>query len=291
MWGLIFGLAQARVCGVVAFSLCILSRTNLCFFWLYLELGTLSLVPSFFLSYGGSSYVSSLLLYLVVSGVSSALIVCGVLYESLLGLRLLGLLVKFGVFPFRGWVIRVVCKTNWLVVWGISTFLKLPFLFIPFFLSAGGLGAMKVLCLFTFLVLSLLMWLKKYRWKHCWCYIMISSSTSLVVISPVLSTEILLDIFVFYLVWARMVIWALRCCGRGGVSGSYAPLLFFFLLLSFPGRLCVFYKLMLSSAMLACDRFMLVSWIVYNVSEQFFILRFLVGTKLPRSEIEYLEGV
>lgn len=87
--------------GVVFFSVCLFFSRNLSFFWLFLELGTLSLVPSFFL-FRGDSVFGSLFSYLIVSGVSSSLIVCGLLFEGLLSLVVFGLLVKFGVFPFFG---------------------------------------------------------------------------------------------------------------------------------------------------------------------------------------------
>ena len=101
--------------GVVGFSFCLFFSSNLSFFWLFLELGTLCLIPSFFL-YGGLGGLSRLFKYLVVSGVSSSLIVCGLLYEGLFVFMVLGLLVKFGIFPFFGWVYKVITGSNWFVV-------------------------------------------------------------------------------------------------------------------------------------------------------------------------------
>lgn len=108
-------LSALRLCGVIFFSLCLFISRNLSFFWLYLELSTLRLVPSFFL-YRNSFTLEALFSYLIVSRVSSSLIVCGLLSERLLFLVLVGLLVKFGLFPFFGWVYVVLIKSNWGVV-------------------------------------------------------------------------------------------------------------------------------------------------------------------------------
>lgn len=97
--------------GVIFFSVCLFLRDNLSFFWLYLELGTLSLVPSFFL-YRGVSTLDRLFSYLIVSRISSSLIVCGLLFEGFLILVVLGLFVKFGLFPFFGWIYRVMTGSN-----------------------------------------------------------------------------------------------------------------------------------------------------------------------------------
>lgn len=68
-------------------------------------------MPLFFFE-SGVLLVEGLFGYLVVSGVSSSLMVVGFLCENYLFLVIVGLLVKFGVFPFFGWVYRVICGSN-----------------------------------------------------------------------------------------------------------------------------------------------------------------------------------
>lgn len=69
--------------------------------WLFIELASLSLIPSFFM-YGGSEGLSGLFRYIVVSSVASSFMVCALVLRDLLIFFYLGLLIKFGVFPFFG---------------------------------------------------------------------------------------------------------------------------------------------------------------------------------------------
>lgn len=151
-----------RVVRVFVFSLILFLRDNLLMFWLFLELSALRLIPSFFLYLRGGILLR-LFNYVIVSGVSSSLIICGLLFEDLLILSIVGLLLKFGIFPLLGWVYVVVVSSNWLVVWGLSTVLKSPFLFFGFFLRAGyGSFFIEVCCILTFLFVGLLFWFYTY---------------------------------------------------------------------------------------------------------------------------------
>lgn len=109
----------------VFFRVFLFFRKTLLYFWLFLELAGLMLVPCFFL---GAVGLSRLLTYVVMSGLASSFIVFGVLIEGLFFLVLLGFLIKLGVFPFFFWVYIVMTQSNWTVVLGVSTFLKLPLL-------------------------------------------------------------------------------------------------------------------------------------------------------------------
>lgn len=113
MRGLLVSLLS--VSGLVLFSVLMFMSERVSFFWLFLELCTLSLVPSFFLDREGKKLLG-LFNYIIVSGVTSSLILCGVLCEGLLYMLVVGLLVKFGLFPFFGWVYNVGLNSNWLVV-------------------------------------------------------------------------------------------------------------------------------------------------------------------------------
>lgn len=122
------------------------------------------MVPCFFCLYSDVSFYT-LFVYIIVSSVSSFLLLLGIVKVELVGLFLLGLIVKFGLFPFMGWVYTIVLGSNGLVVWLFSVFLKFPFVYVCFFLrgySLGGLCGLKLLVFFTFFVLSVLFWLYKY---------------------------------------------------------------------------------------------------------------------------------
>nr|YP_010514538.1 NADH dehydrogenase subunit 2 [Diplodiscus mehrai]UXL86269.1 NADH dehydrogenase subunit 2 [Diplodiscus mehrai] len=271
------------IAGVVFFSFCLFFSSNLSFFWLFLELGTLCLIPCFFMG-GGLQGLSSLFSYLVVSSVSSSFIVCGVLFQGLFVFMLVGLLIKFGIFPFFGWVYKVVTGSNWWVVWGFSTMLKSPFLFFCYFVSSGEVVLVNYLCCLTFLVCSFFFWLYSLDWFFCWTHMMLVSSGSLVAMAFVLSYDTLLFLFLVYIFWGTCVILFFGYVGRG-MSLSSVGLCFVFsvLVVSWPLSLAVFYKLLMGSCIFACSFVVFAGWVVYTVSEQFYLLKYLMGVEIPKS--------
>lgn len=132
------------------------SCEKISFLWLFIELASLSLIPSFYM-YGGSDGLRGLFSYIVVSSIASSFMVCALVSSDLLVFFYLGLLIKFGVFPFFGWVYKVVVGSNWFVVWCFSTFLKRPFLFFTlFFLVGRGVRVIECMCCLTFILCAFL---------------------------------------------------------------------------------------------------------------------------------------
>nr|QDA21733.1 NADH dehydrogenase subunit 2 [Amphimerus sp. JM-2019] len=269
---------------MLVFSTVMFSGGNLLMFWLFLELSTLSLIPSFFL-YLDSGVLPSLFSYIMVSGVSSSLIVSGVLFENFLILSVMGLLLKFGLFPLLGWVYVVTVYSNWLVVWGLSTVLKSAFLFFGFFLSGGfGLWLVGCCCFFTFIFVGVFLWLYTYGWVYFWTHVMVCSSAALIVMSVEVSSDLLLYVYLIYVVWSTLVILFLSRLDGMVVSGGGYYFLVVFLLVSFPGSLVVFYKVFIGLCVYSCGLVAFSGWVFYNVSEQFFLVKCLIGCGLPRSE-------
>lgn len=99
MRGLI--LSVFSVSCVAFFSAVLFFSDKLLMFWLFLELATLGLIPSFFL-YLDRGVLGGLFSYIIISGVSSSLIICGLLFDGFFVLSVLGLFIKFGLFPFLG---------------------------------------------------------------------------------------------------------------------------------------------------------------------------------------------
>nr|YP_009169738.1 NADH dehydrogenase subunit 2 [Metorchis orientalis]ALD61612.1 NADH dehydrogenase subunit 2 [Metorchis orientalis] len=275
----VFGL----VC-LAGFSVSLFIGDNLLMFWLFLELASLSLIPFFFL-YSDSGVLVSLFSYIVISGVSSSLIVSGLLFDDLMVFFVAGLLLKFGLFPFLGWVYVVLVYSNWLVVWGVSTVLKSSFLFFGFILSGGwSLFLVEVCCFLTFLFIGFFFWLYTYGWVYYWCHTMISSSASFVIMSIELSPDLLLYVFLFYFLWASLVI--LLLSRLEGVSVLESGCCFFLiaLLVSFPCSLVIFYKLFVSFCIYSCGFLIFLGWVFCSVSEQFYLIKYLVSTVVPRCE-------
>nr|BAV82943.1 NADH dehydrogenase subunit 2 [Fasciola hepatica] len=280
MRGVVIG--SFGVLGLLVFSLLVFSVGNLSLFWLFLELSTLSVVPLFFLL-GNPWCLSGLFNYIIASSVSSSLILCGIMSNSLLFMLLIGLFLKFGLFPFWGWVYGVSLNSNWLVVWSLSTFLKAPIFFLPFFLAGGSYFLVNILCCLSFLVLSVLFWFYTYGWLYCWCHMMLSSSAALVAMSFVLSSDVLLLVFFVYCVWSSFVISFLGCCSGSWFGSVWGYFFFCFLLLSIPVSLSIFYKLVMASGIFSCWFIVLVSWVIYSVSEQCYLLKFVMSFDLPKS--------
>nr|QJP04832.1 NADH dehydrogenase subunit 2 [Clonorchis sinensis] len=275
----IFGL----VC-LVGFSICLFVSDNLLMFWLFLELASLSLIPFFFLD-SESGVLVSLFSYVVVSGVSSSLVVSGLMFDDLLTLLVIGLLLKFGLFPFMGWVYVVLIYSNWLVVWGVSTILKSSFLFFGFFLSGGWDSVLVEVCGgLTFIFIGFFFWLYTYGWVYYWSHAMISSSASLVVMSVELSPDLLLYVFMFYLFWASMVVMLLSRLDGSRVPQLGYIFLLIFLLISFPGSLSIFYKLFVGLCIYSCSLIVFLGWVFCSISEQFYLIKYLVGVGVPRTE-------
>nr|APX55319.1 NADH dehydrogenase subunit 2 [Paragonimus westermani] len=242
MGGYFLGLVS--IAGVIFFSSCLFLSDSMSMFWLFLELSALSLVPSFFLRLG-SGVLEALFNYLVVSSISSSLMICGLFYDSLLFLCFFGLSMKFGVFPFQGWIYKVLLSSGWLVVWGFSVFLKIPFLFICFFLSSGGAFFLNVVCVLSFLFLGGLFWCYSYSWCHCWCHMMLSSSVVLVAMSVEGSGDALFYLFVVYTLWGSAVLLFLGYSSIGVCLGLV--LILCFGVASVPATVCLcFYKVWLA---------------------------------------------
>nr|AYV63038.1 NADH dehydrogenase subunit 2 [Haplorchis taichui] len=277
-------LSGFSVVSVFLFSLCLFLSDNLLLFWLFLELGALSLVPGFFIV-GGSGALGGLFSYILVSAVSSSLIVSGLLYEDVFFLSCLGLIMKFGVFPFMGWVYVVVLASNWLVIWLLSTALKMGFFFFCFFISSGWDSLLvMMLCVFTFLVLSLLFWVFTPSWLVYWCHVLISSSASLILMALEVSVDLLLWLFVIYFVWSTCAIMLLRSLSLMSLGNSVVVFWVVFILVAFPFSVSIFYKLVVSLCMYSCGVLALLGWVVYNVSEQFFLVKYMVSEGIPRAE-------
>nr|YP_009533202.1 NADH dehydrogenase subunit 2 [Cyathocotyle prussica]AYH51387.1 NADH dehydrogenase subunit 2 [Cyathocotyle prussica] len=282
--------------GFSLFSICLFFSKDLVFFWLFLELSGLCLMPCFFLSVGSGSFIS-LFTYIVVSSISSSMMLAGILYGELVFFFLIGLLIKFGFFPFLGWLYIVNLNTNWLIIWCLSTLSKVPFIFVCFFLS-GLMGAAYVSvslfgCL-TLIFLSLVFWVYTYSWRACWTHMMVSSSVLLVLMSFCVSIDLLGLFFLIYVVWCSFTILylasleSLQNFGGGNSGNGLSIYVYIFLLLSTPVSLSLFYKLMMSYCVFSCGLLLVLCWVIYSVSEQFYLIKFLVSACLPKDRLDYI---
>lgn len=59
--------------------------------------------------------------------------------------------------------------------------------------------------------------------------------------------------------------------------------LFCFLLVSFPLSLSVFYKLLMGSCIFSCSFVVFLCWVLYSLSEQFYLVKFVIGAEIPKN--------
>lgn len=85
---------------------------------------------------------------------------------------------------------------------------------------------------------------------------MLVSSASLVVMAVVLGVDYLLSLFLVYVLWARLVIGFFYYKGSDMFLGYVGScFLFCVLLVSFPGSVSVFYKLLMGRCIFSCGFF------------------------------------
>ena len=126
---------------------------------------------------------------------------------------------------------------------------------------------------------------------------MISSSVLLILMSFVLSLDILWRIYVIYLVWCRFVIIYLANLGASSSVGDFSfdglfrIFLYVFFMLSTPLSFSLFYKLSVSYCVFSCGFFVLLRWVIYRFSEQFYLIKYLVRRSLPKDKLDYVSVV
>nr|YP_009092176.1 NADH dehydrogenase subunit 2 [Dicrocoelium chinensis]AHG06501.1 NADH dehydrogenase subunit 2 [Dicrocoelium chinensis] len=274
-------------CGMLShvfYSIITFAGDNLVMSWLFIEFATLSLFPMFFVFSVTLNVYSALFFFYVVSAVASVLVLFGVLSEGFWLLTFVGFSIKFGIFPFVYWVYHVVLNSNWYVVWGISTFLKSPVFLFPFLFGLGDWLWFEVILFAMFGLLAIYFWLFSYNWFGCWAHMMLASTAVLVLLSLVSPISIVFYLFVVYVLWASLVIWFFSWCGSEFSSclslGGW--FVYCILLVATPFSFSLFYKLVSVFCVCAFPLFVIVSWVVYSISEQVYLVSWAVNNNFPR---------
>nr|YP_009466058.1 NADH dehydrogenase subunit 2 [Hydatigera kamiyai]BAN15671.1 NADH dehydrogenase subunit 2 [Hydatigera kamiyai] len=248
---------------------------NLIGFWIFLELCGLSIIPSFFYNNKVSLYnfYSSVLSYIIVSGLSSILIVLGLMFLGLYYFIYFGFALKFGLFPFLLWVYRVFSVGNWLFIFFLSVLLKFPVLFFCFLYQNVNVNLVYVDCFLTIFLCSIFIWFFSLSWEYVWCHISLSSVATLVVACFCSSVEICFFIYLYYFFWATFTIVYLSIVSDMVDLKSFMFWVFCFLLLITPISVPLIYKISVSIGILYSSVYILLIWSVYSFSEQFFLYK------------------
>nr|UFQ88584.1 NADH dehydrogenase subunit 2 [Rhinebothrium sp. 1]UFQ88596.1 NADH dehydrogenase subunit 2 [Rhinebothrium sp. 1] len=258
----------------VLFCACCSLADNLLSFWVFLELCGMSLIPVFFYVSESSlqGFYSSLLTYIVMSGLSSVLLIGGFVVSSLYYMVLAGFMLKFGLFPFSLWVYRVFSGSNWLFIFLLSVVSKFPILFFCFLLTSGSELVLFWDCFMTILMCSCFFWFFSQSWEFVWCHISLSSVSTLIIACFCGDFFLCLFIYFYYFLWSGFCIWYFYSVGeQNGVKNGFWW--YCFLLLITPISMPLFYKLSVCMAVIYTSLQVLVSWCVYSFSEQFFLYK------------------
>lgn len=247
---------------------------NLLGFWVFLELCGLSLIPSFFCfnEAGIYGFYNSLLSYVVMSGLSSVLLVVGILFCDLYYFIFFGFVVKFGLFPFSYWVYCVFSERGWWFIFFLSVVMKFPVLFFCYLFQNSSLLVVYSDCFLTILMCCFLFWIFSMSWEYVWCHISLCSVSTLVVACFCRDLFICFFIYFYYFVWACFCI--LYFCGDSSY-GRFKNNLFWycFLLLVTPFSLPLFYKLGVCLSIFYSSFYILFVWSMYSFSEQYFLYK------------------
>lgn len=116
---------------------------------------------------------------------------------------------------------------------------------------------------------------------------MISSSSSFLLMSLVVSLDMLFFVFLIYVIWCSCVIcffWFIGYSRSFPFNYRFAVVFFYvFLLISTPVSLSLFYKMAVSCCIFSCGLVALVSWVFYSVSEQLYLISNLIRGVVPKS--------
>nr|UEC44190.1 NADH dehydrogenase subunit 2 [Taenia tianguangfui] len=266
VFSVVFSVGFCLVCSLV---------DSLLGFWVFIELMSLSIIPSFFFNVNVLSYnfYSSILCYIIMSGLSSVLLVSGLLVSGLYYFVYFGFVVKFGLFPFMFWVYRVFSVGNWVFIYLLSVVAKFPVLFFCFLYEVNNFSLIFLDCFLTIFVCSFLIWFFSLSWEYIWCHISLSSVATLVVVCFCSSIEVCAFIYFYYFLWASLsIIYFIVVSDISDLKG-YLFWCFCFLLLVTPVSLPLIYKLGVTFGVLYSSIYILLIWSIYSFSEQFFLYK------------------
>ena len=243
-------------------------------FWVFLELAGLSLVPSFFCNRGPGirGFYDSLLMYIVVSGLSSVFLVSGLLFSRLYLFVYFGFIIKFGMFPFSFWMYQVFLDSKWFFIFLLRVVMKFPVLFFCYLYQVRNIGFVYLDCALTIFMCGLFFWLFRVCWEYIWCHISLSSVSTLIVACFCADEWVCFFVYFYYFLWSCACIVFVSMISR--VSDfNWGFWWYCFLLLVTPVSLPLLYKIGVCIAIFYSSFYLLFVWSIYRFSEQFFLFK------------------
>jgi len=266
------------------FSLLVLTRGNIFLRWMYMELSIVCLVPCVVVSWGPYSGVV-LLLYLVIAGVSSAIFAFGIISPSFYQFFFLRLILKFGLWPFRSWMFRVIPWSSWFSIIMLCVGFKYVIIIVSYCCDFGIASdrALRSVCVATMLSCSVYFSLFCYRWYGCLTKMVISSGSLVFILGCLPLQGPLYLVFGVYTIWCIIVVVFVFYLGVSGWRFSLMSLvLYFLLLIKLPLSLSILYKFVLAYSLIGCGFPVITAWFAYTIFEQVYLIRFILSTRLPK---------
>lgn len=269
------------------FSFLVLSRGSVFLRWVYMELSIVCLIPCVVVRWGPYSSVV-LILYLVIAGVSSAIFAFGIVSPSFYQFFFLSLVLKFGLWPFRSWMFRVIPWSSWFSVIMLCVGFKFVVIIVSFCCDFGIASGRSIrsVGLVTMLSCCVYFSLFCYRWYGCLANMVVSSGSLIFILGCLPLQGPLYFVLSAYSVWCVIIIvfiFYLRVSGWG--FSLVRSLLYFLLLVKLPLSFSMLYKLSLSYSVVGCGLPVISVWLIYTVFEQVFLVRFFLTTRLPKKPL------
>nr|YP_010954523.1 NADH dehydrogenase subunit 2 [Sphyranura euryceae]WMV02086.1 NADH dehydrogenase subunit 2 [Sphyranura euryceae] len=264
------------------FGLIGLFNSSLVFLTILLEIMSLVFIISFFFNSGPASYnvpFKAAVLFFVVTSFSGLLLLSGWVINNIT-LLALGIIFKLGIFPFSGWMISLYSISGWMPIFLLSTFFKLPIIFICSISNfwSSFIVSYELIFFFTFLVSIWVLLNSNNYWSSLIVSTSLSSSINLIIFG---SSGNFLYFLVYFILGCFYIFILLYLFLRNSeiILFYNVPVMFLFLLFPFPWSFIILYKI-LGAFMYSCLSlyfFTFIFWLSYSIVEQVFYYWFFIS--------------
>lgn len=229
-----------------------LSWSKILGFWLRVEIARLLLLMGFFSYKILVKRYTSLLYYLLVSGLRSGFIFSGILCKDIKYFLAVGFLIKVGMFPFLGWVLSVYINCGWFLFFLLGVMRKIPLIYLKGLRLKTHRFLLILLFDYTLVVLSGMLFKKSFNIKSYISIKSISSGCLLLILSingGITKVWYLYIIKIFYSIVLFTVLYNIDA----NIMNSISFIQTILIMLAVPFSFGIFYKLY-SAVVLRGDR-------------------------------------
>nr|YP_011003940.1 NADH dehydrogenase subunit 2 [Dactylogyrus simplex]WPS93118.1 NADH dehydrogenase subunit 2 [Dactylogyrus simplex] len=251
-----------------------LSWSNPLGFWLCLEGAGLVLIVGFFKYSSSNNRYLSLLVYLLISGVSSGMLYLGLLNPDLGFVGIAGFGVKAGLLPFTSWLYAVYSNIPWSMLYFVAVISKASFLYLPTLLPHSLAIEISALCCASLLLCGLHMW---YCVGNLKGFIAYSSIGSSVVLFYLCTGGYSMSIWL-YLSYglSQLMTFSVLWAAEGPLLGGGQSVLLLFTATGAPVAVSFIYKALTIVALSDFSVSVVLCWVIFGFLEQLYLSLFLL---------------